>query len=239
MSNVDFNKVSDKQIWNGSGPKLNENISNAIAKKYAFDKYSRIIELFHKEKVDVSENAEFQELFNSYFDVRRNDDWREIFYRVFQDNKDEVVTDFDTALFNSVINDLYKEINSFNEKNKGRKIKWKVEPSFVSKMIAVINPAMPILDSQVLENMGFEIKGNGEAKIDSAKGIYAQVCNKYKTFIESERHKSVTELFDTIFVNEGYQEFSETKKIDWFLWALSWEELDKTKLFEGLIKKEK
>lgn len=215
-------------------------VSKAIARNYGLYKYIEIIEKF--KDVDVSSDRDFQKLFNGFFKIHsRSKEWYEGYYGFFQNHKNE------NLKYEDIINFCY---NTLELKGK----EHPVEASFSSKMLAVINPDMPILDSQVMANMGLgEITGKeSKDKLKSAKKKYAEICRRYKAFEKQypDDYSSAIELFDTIFppsifinyrdskgfVYKDFKGFTNTKKIDWFLWALTREELEEIGLFKGLIK---
>lgn len=101
-------------------------------------------------------------------------------------------------------------------------------------MLATICPNMPILDSQVLANLDLEIKGYKEKKLENAKAVYRQICQRYKDFQISENCKKAIQVFDGLFPN--YTDLTTTKKVDFFLWALKPNELRNMEMFKELMK---
>ena len=93
------------------------------------ERYAYIMEQVWK--VDVSQNEDFQRVFNAFYRVRRDDEWRKTFYALFEKVKQNPQSRFDRTL------------EKFHAKTSN------IEPSFVSKMIATIAPDEPIWDSHV------------------------------------------------------------------------------------------
>lgn len=92
--------------------------------KSSLEKYIAIIDRLHK--VNVNEDKEFQKLYNGFYRVRqRKPDFYELYYDYLENNKCNEVT------FEEVIKYIYD--------NTGR-----VEASFASKLVANINPNLPI-----------------------------------------------------------------------------------------------
>ena len=197
---------------------MDNNISNAIARQFGFCSYVKILKLSRDKTLDVSTDIDgFQKLFNGYYRIRRNEEWRKEYYNYFESIKNN--TDID---FNTIIDELYQRTNG------------NVEASFASKMLATICPNMPILDSQVLANLDLEIKGYKEKKLENAKEVYRQICQRYKDFQMTSNCKKAIQIFDGLF--PSYTNLTVTKKVDFFLWALKPNELRNMDMFKELTK---
>ena len=53
-----------------------------LASSMGLDKYMYIIEQVHK--TNVSKDEDFQRIFNGFYIVRRNEEWRKIYYDYFE-----------------------------------------------------------------------------------------------------------------------------------------------------------
>ena len=204
----------------------NSVVTKVIERSLGFDKYKKIKEYVHSVDVSKSKDSKdsFQTLFNSYYAVRRDETWREGYYEYFQCVKED-----GRITFNAIIDDLYKKLKTKDGKG------HLVEASFSSKMLATINPKMPILDSRVLKNMGLSIKGNNpEEKLQSAKKVYKEIWSRYQKFIKTENCKTVISIFDIHFPDYSAV-MSDERKIDWFLWAFTKDELTEIGLFGELL----
>lgn len=196
-------------------------ITNSIERMLGFEKYTKI--MIDVNKVDVSKNQRFQKLFDDYYEIRRNAAWRKIYYDFFQKAKSD-----SSITFDDIIDYLYDKAKT----NKG--LPHPVEASFSSKMFATINHNMPILDSQVLANMGLSIVGKTPAdKLKSAKDTYETIRNRYSNYLGTADCLDAIALFDTYFPD--YTTVSEVKKIDWFLWGFSKSELNAIGKFGSLL----
>ena len=141
---------------------LDELFTTILERICGFAKYKKIQEDF--KKVDVATNKDFQTLFNDYYQVRRNANWRNCYYTYFQENKDR------SPSFNDIIDYLFE--NATSNQNRPNP----VEASFSSKMLATIDPNMPILDKKVLDNMSLSVEGrNPQEKLEDAKRIYEKI----------------------------------------------------------------
>ena len=149
-------------------------------------------------------NGGFQKRFNSFYVVRRNEDWKKDFYDVF----DTVIHNRKKQSFKSILKSLSSKPN----------ITW-CEPSFSSKMLATINPDMPIWDDNVLSNLNLKAEwARKQHDTDNAVQIYEKICNWYKEYLSSDAANSNIEMFDSILPD--YTFISKVKKIDYILWCM-------------------
>lgn len=187
-----------------------------IERKMGFDKYCEIV-MLAKATDDLTKCEYFQRLFNGYYVVRRDPDWRDSFYSVFQ----EVKTGIIKCCFDDIIDAIF-------EKTNGR-----VEASFSSKLLSVFDDSMPIIDSNVIKNTNLPIKGNSpQTKLENAKKVYQTLCDRYTEYYKN--CEKVLSFFDSLFPNYA-DKLSRTKKIDYFLWSFTRKELEQSGLFGGLI----
>ncbi len=123
----------------GYGVKLRMNINfdkslkNQLVKSLELEKYQWIIE--NVQTIDISDNTKFQKAYDGFYNVRRNETWRKIYFNYFQ----EIRLDFNIT-FEIIIKALNERLPNAS-----------VEPSFSSKMLATLNTQMPIWDSKVLK----------------------------------------------------------------------------------------
>lgn len=149
---------------------------------------------------DVSADKDFQREFNHFYRIRRNEEWRKKFYRIFEDTKQKTAPNFA-----EVLEELYAQTGN-------------VEASFASKMVATLNPNKPIWDSMVLSVllMKPETK-NGKATVSSVISCYNDIDRWYYDFKKHPTAKEWIRKFDKAFPE--YKDISATKKIDFILWA--------------------
>ena len=112
-------------------------IETRIAESMGFDKYRQIMETVRK--TDVSTDMDFQRTFNAFYRVRRNAEWRKTYYDLFETVKDSNLS------FESILKAMYE-------------VTGNIEASFSSKMLATINPDMPIWDRYVVQNLCLDMK---------------------------------------------------------------------------------
>ena len=165
-------------------------------------KYEEIIKLFNDNKVDVSTDINFQRKFNDFFSMgRRSKNYYIEYFVYFKSLRDE------SDIFSNVLEIFYKKIH-------------RVEASFISKMLHVIDNNLPIYDKNVLHILEIErpkIWWIAKRKIEKASEIYNQLIQWYKDFEPSSDGQKWISFF-----NEKYPKtnISSTKKIDFILWRL-------------------
>ena len=173
-------------------------IETRIAEGMGFNKYKQIMERVRN--TDVSSDKDFQRTFNSYYRIRRNEEWQAIYYDLFEAIKDSQPS------FEQIIRTLYK--NSGN-----------IEASFSSKMLATINSDMPIWDRYVVQNLCLNVKGKTkEEQLSCTVDLYDQMVWWYRTFLDTPNGKECIEEFDRILPE--YKWMNSVKKIDFFLWSI-------------------
>ena len=173
-------------------------IENRIAETMGFPKYAKIIKELHK--VKVNENRLWQKNFNAFYRVRRNKEWQQIYYDVFEREKTNKPS------FDTILNEIYQKTGN-------------IEASFVSKMISTIDENLPIWDQYVLSNLRLKLIGKTkEEKLENAIIIYNKIIEWYESFVCSQQGKICIDEFDKVMPK--YAWFSPIKKIDFFLWSI-------------------
>ncbi len=159
------------------------------------EKYLWIQKEFKKR--DVAKNSEFQRKFNGFYKVRRNEDWRKKFYSLLEKNKNTHIE------FKDILMDLYKKTG-------------RMEASFASKLIATVNPKMPVIDKIVFKNVGLKLpytkKRNRHLII---KEQYEILIKKYLFFLKTKEGTYLVKEF-----NKKYPrvKITKIKMLDLVLW---------------------
>lgn len=157
-------------------------------------KYNWIMSRVHE--ADVSADGEFQKFYNGFYRMRqRPADFYKTYYAFLEENKDNRALTFE-----KVLTHLYEETGS-------------IHASFSSKLLATINPDMPIWDKFVLQNLGLRTPYYYEKdRLQKTVLLYQRICDWYK----SEEAMEKLQFFNEMFPNT---EISDVKKIDFILWA--------------------
>jgi hypothetical protein len=171
-------------------------IKDAIEKaRPGLEKYLKIMGMVNK--VDVSQNADFQKAFNGFYRVRqRSQNFYDKFYYFMEENKES------SPSFEKTLKYIHCELG-------------RVEASFSSKLAATINPALPIWDTVVLKNLELKAPGSyRKNRITEIISLYDEITGWYKTYLEDEEGKMIIALFDKAYPNT---EITDIKKVDFVL----------------------
>ena len=173
-------------------------IKDFVIRSMKFEKYKKLIDDLLK--TDVSMDADYQKNFNGFFRVRKNQDWQKEYYSLFESVKLGDLT------FADIITEIYRRTGT-------------VEASFSSKMLATINPNMPIWDQFVLKNLGLKLTGSdSKEKLGNAIVLYEEIQKWYENYLKTDNAKECLAFFDETFVD--YKWMTDVKKIDFFLWNM-------------------
>lgn len=145
---------------------------------------------------------EFQRRFNAFYRVRqRPKTWYEAFYDIFRKCYKSPMS------FKEVLTEMFERTK-------------RLEPSFCSKLIATLNPDMPIWDKYVLQWLGFpkndEPKGKKQ-KIEYFASIYRMITKEYNGHFSDSNIEEAIKRFDAS-IPEG-KNISKMKKLDFMLWS--------------------
>ncbi len=153
-----------------------------------------------RRNLDKCATDEFRARYSSFFRLRREESWKGKYFRYLGNARREGCD------FASTLQYLYG-------------LEGKVEASFASKLVAVIDPSKPIWDSIVLRYFGLAPKATTPtAKLDEALGLYAELQKRYAELLASESGLNAIAVFNKTFP-EYAAEVSDIKKLDCFIWA--------------------
>lgn len=171
------------------------NISLKKAKP-GLEKYLKIMKLI--KVTDVSQNEEFQRLFNGFYRIRQRPKiFYEKYYSFMEKNKDTPLS------FEKTLRYIYNELG-------------RMEPSFSSKLVATLNPNMPIWDSIVLKNLNLKAPAYyRKNRLEEMITLYDDIVNYYNHLLDTGTGKLIIELFDQEYPNTV---ITNVKKVDFVLW---------------------
>jgi hypothetical protein len=178
---------------------INNIIQDIVADSLKIDKYCMIMNCY--KMVDISKDEKWQKNFNSFYVIRRDKDWQDIYYNFFEKNK------FNNDLtFENIITYLYEKTGL-------------IEASYSSKLLATVNSNKPIWDQNVLKNLG--MKQEGKTKIEQISNsiiLYEEIVEWYNEFMKTGQAADCINAFNKILPK--YREISDVKKIDFLLWKI-------------------
>ena len=175
-----------------------EIIEERLASSMSLQKYLYLIENCYK--TDISSDRQYQKAFNSFYIVRRNENWRNTYYSYFEQVKN-------TGLgFEQILMHLYHHCGS-------------VEASFSSKMLSTIDPTMPVWDQYIIKNLNISLPSlNDSHRLNKIINLYGSLVEWYAQFLGTEEAKTWIGTFDASLPH--YSHISSVKKIDFFLWSI-------------------
>ena len=151
---------------------------------------------------DVSVDPDYRRLFNGYYRMqRRPHEWYGFFFELLENQKGNA-----SISFRDILERVYRA--------KGR-----VEPSFCSKLVATIRPDMPVYDKYVRENLSLVIpkphEGAGR-RVEKFISVYEELTVKQRQLMCRDEFATLKCAFDQKL--PGFAHFTDTKKLDLFLW---------------------
>lgn len=176
-----------------------EKITKALLKvELGLGKYIDILSLLHS--VDVSESMEFQKAYNGFYRMRqRSEQFYSSYYTYMDKNK------LSNPSFEQTLNYIYEELG-------------RTKASFASKLVATINPDLPVWDSVVLNNLGIKTPAyGGKNRRGKIIDIYNKIIDWYESFLVSEDGGMALELFERHYPNTS---LTSLKKVDLILWQI-------------------
>lgn len=178
-------------------------IAESLKTAFGLETYTKII----NEAKDPSKIScdEFRKMYNGYYKLRQMPhQWYDKYYELMAEQADKNRT------FKELLEIMYET---------GKRI----EVSFVSKLMATINPKFPIWDKYVLKNLGMtkeweRLAGQPyQKRIELAATIYNNIIEQYELFINSHNGNLCIDIFNEVLPD--YKNISDVKKIDFMLWS--------------------
>jgi hypothetical protein len=148
-------------------------------------------------RCDIRNDGEFRQLFNGFYRVRRGQDWQDAFYGLLERAKHEPTT--------------FAEVLAALRRATGR---W--EASFASKLLATVDPDMPVIDSVVLGNLALRLPAYGSARREAGIiELHARLAAMFREFLSTKAGRRLVRRF-----REEYPDadVAETKMLDLVLW---------------------
>jgi len=151
----------------------------------------------NRDAVDVRVNAEYQRKFNHFYRVRRGPTWQGHFYALLQAHKGHRV-----ALEN-VLSALYAATNRY-------------EASFASKLVATIDPTMPVIDSVVLRNLGLRLPlASAVNRSSLIEALHNELAAQFNEYLQTSDGRYLVAKFKKSYPNA---DITEVKMLDLVLW---------------------
>jgi len=168
--------------------------------------YLGLIDAVHAADLRAEAALSFRTRFNGYYGVRRNAAWREAFYGAFEDMKasDRSAPD----LFDAGLRALHQRTG-------------RVEASFVSKAVATLHPASPVID-KVLRDRFTNLTvapqfGNG---LEAALIYHRWLAEVMTLLAKTSQAQAWFGIYDDSFAGiPGAAGIHPVKKLDFLIWG--------------------
>lgn len=146
---------------------------------------------------DASIDRIFQKKFMNFYRIRRNVIWQRYYFSLLERAKYEEIS------FENALDEILQHTGRY-------------ESSFVSKLVATINPALPVIDKFVLKNVGLKLPyataKNRKVKIIE---VYDNLIKEFQAFLKTEMGEYLVKRFTE---NFPWANITQTKIVDLVLW---------------------
>ncbi len=153
----------------------------------------------------VNTDQKYQTAFRDFYTMnqaRKSSEWYDMFFSILQREKRNRAISF-----RSVLEEIFDKTG-----------RVRVEASFCSKLIATINPDLPVWDKHVLANVCQTRPSNKDPmdRLNRCVDVYSCIKTWSEQAIQEECFGKWRRLFDDSFPQ--FQHFTDIKKLDLFLW---------------------
>ncbi len=163
------------------------------------EKYLNVMQLYRSSE-NLSNDSLFRKKYTGFYRMGKKAQlWYDTYFEYMDKLKQNKIITFD-----EIFDYLFEMFN-------------KKESSFSSKLLHTVNNDMPILDKNVLINLGLYKKFLN--KNYSKKEIYKEIQIKYNELLQDSKINIILEIFDNEF-SDVKDQISKTKKLDFILWKL-------------------
>jgi hypothetical protein len=170
-----------------------ESVSEKL--RHAIERYTRLQSALSGG--EVTSDPSWQRSFNAFYQVRRSADWRRVFYALLTKALRTRMT------FETVLVSLFEATG-------------RVETSFASKLISTADPAQPVIDQRVLNQLGLRLpKPADPARLSRIVGLHEEMRLGYKGFLGSAHAEDLVRRF-----SPPVQHVAPEKMVDLILWRL-------------------
>lgn len=177
---------------------------NAIFRSRNRDRWRKYLDVYDyllSEMKNAHKLPDYERKFNYFYQVRRNAAWRREFYRLFYALRHKSRKDS----FAHILKTLFKRTN-------------KVEASFASKLAAILDPNLPIIDRHVLSYIGEKLppaqREAGE-RIAHIIKLHARMGREFRAFLGTPPGKYLLKKFKS---EHPERRISAMKALDFVLW---------------------
>ena len=180
---------------------ISESISSPKLKE-GLIKYLTIQQLFNSDpQRRLSDDQSFTKKYNGFYRVRRNQEWRNNYFALLD------LVRHQSPSFRSVL----QTIHEFDQKRR-------YDTSFASKLLATINPNMPVVDSEVLRNLAIALPDRkAPDRLDQLCQLHQNLYICYQDYLNTPGGMSIVDEFYQIHP-ETHGKLTTVKILDLVLW---------------------
>lgn len=179
-------------------------IADCLENAFSLKEYMAIIEYVQQDSFEATPS--FRKTYNGFYRVRqKSSDWYKKYYELMEKQRE------DKKSFEEILRALYA-------------VGGCLDVSFASKLMATVDPKLPIWDQYVIQNLGLKSQwekmrsADFESRIQVAVCIYQNLQEWYINFTNSREGKACIEEFDKALPK--YKELlTDVKKVDYLLWS--------------------
>ena len=151
----------------------------------------------NRDASDLRLNLLYRRRFNHFYKVRRGKEWQDHFYGLLEAKKGK------RASFSEVFDALQQATDRY-------------EASFASKLLATIDPSMPVIDSIVLHNLNLRLPtSNSKNRAARICQLHAMLIAYFNEFLSMENGKYLVQCFRKTYPGA---DVTEIKMLDLVLW---------------------
>lgn len=126
----------------------------------------------NRDASDLRSNPQYKRRFNHFYRVRRGKEWQDHFYSLLETKKGKRVC------FSEVLDAMYLATNRY-------------EASFASKLLATVEPSMPVIDSIVLRNLNLRLPASNSKERAARIASFTPRCSPISTNFSRWRMESI------------------------------------------------
>ena len=151
----------------------------------------------NRDSSDLRSNPLYKRRFNHFYKVRRGKEWQDHFYGLLEAKKGKRVC------FSEVLKALYQATNRY-------------EASFASKLLATVEPSMPVIDSIVFRNLNLRLPAsNSRDRAVRICRLHARLIAYFNEFLSMENGKYLVQSFCKTYPGI---DITEINMLDLVLW---------------------
>ncbi|MEZ0538080.1 hypothetical protein [Fibrella arboris] len=169
------------------------NVKVGLAKYLNIQK--RLSELTGK---PLKDNTDFRKSFNGFYRIRQKPAaWYDTFYELLDESRGQSID------FSTILRSLHRATNRY-------------EASFASKLVATLDPQMPVIDSIVLKNLNAKLPYQSDPnRFESICSLYEKINRCYIDYLQNEQGRYLVNQFKIVYPNV---DIAEIKMLDLVLW---------------------